>query len=157
MASLRTHTIDMSPFPSVTSHHYNHWCVWRKEATATFFAELSLTLHTICVQRIRYFVKLSALASNQFVCPGVFISNYALNQFTNKASSKLPELQFSNYHFRSQDIAVDSICNVPFVSIETRLLHIAGKSTEHLIRSSWDGKNASCGNHERSSVCLSLI
>jgi hypothetical protein len=99
-----------------------------------------LTLHKMSVQRIRYFLKLSAFACKQFVCPGLFISNYAINQFTKKPSSTLPELPFSNYLFRSQDIAVDSVCNVLFVSTETRLLHIAGKSTEYFIRSSWVGK-----------------
>jgi len=49
-----------------------------------------------CVMRVGYFIKLSALARKQFVGPSLFVSIYALNQFTNKAISTLPELPFIN-------------------------------------------------------------
>ena len=94
-----------------------------------------LTLYMLCVKKISYFVKLFALARNQFLFPSPFISSYALNQFTNKAGSTLPELSFRNYHVRSQTFAVNVIYNVLFTSIQTHFLHITRKSTEKFVHS----------------------
>jgi len=73
---------------------------------------------------------LSALALNNFLFPNLFVSRYALNQFTNKAGSTLPELSFRNYHVQSQAFAVNVFYNVLFTSIQTHFLHITRKSTE---------------------------
>ena len=85
----------------------------------------------MCVQRFRYFVKLSALAGNQFVGPVLFVSSYSLKQFNNKAVSTLTELPVANYHVRSQNIAVNTIYSVLFLNIGTRVLHITRKPTEN--------------------------
>jgi len=74
----------------------------RKQSLPVLCTTPYLTLHKLSVYSIRYFVNLSALARNQFVCPDLFISLYALNPFPNKPVSTPPELPFTNCHVRWQ-------------------------------------------------------
>jgi hypothetical protein len=111
-----------------------------------------LILYKLCVKRIRCTIKLTGLARTRPI-----VSSYALNQSTNKAGSTLPELSLRNFHVRSQAIVVHGKYNVRFTRIETHFLRISCKSIEYLMRSLWGGKNASCGDYERSSVRLYLI
>jgi len=89
-----------------------------------------LTLHKICVTRFSYFIKLSALARNQFVGPASLFLATHLTSLLTKPVLRYQNSPLNNYHVRSPALAVNSVCDVLFVSIETYFLYISRKPIE---------------------------